>query len=149
VVRDKYSGRAMAEVMSFVMMIFIMVPAIAPSLGLALMHAAGWRAIFLLYIAYSLLIAGWIALRLEETLPRERRMPLKPSAFAHGFRTIISNRTATLYMVCMGLNFGSLIGWLSSSQQIFQNQFGVGEAFALYFGGLALTIGVASLVNAR
>lgn len=149
VVRDKYSGRAMAEVMSLVMMIFILVPAIAPSLGLGIIHLAGWRSIFLLYVGYSIAIGLWIALRLEETLPPERRMKLKASAFAHGFRTVIGNRTATLYMVCMGLNFGSLIGWLNSSQQVFQVQFGVGDAFALYFGGLALTIGVASLLNSR
>ncbi len=149
VVRDKYSGRDMARIMSIVMMIFIIVPAIAPSLGQVVMHAAGWRAIFVLYIFYAITIGLWIALRLEETLPPEKRSKLEAGAFIHGFKTVIGNRTTALYMVCMGLLFGSFIGYLGASQQIFQVQFGVGEAFALYFGGLALVLGAASLANSR
>lgn len=149
VVRDKYAGRDMAKVMSLVMMIFILVPAIAPSLGQGVMHLAGWRAIFFLYIGYSILIGIWIALRLEETLAPEHRMPMKAAAFIHGLRTVISNRTTVMYTLCMGLCFGSFIGYLGASQQIFQDQFSVGEAFSLYFGGLALVLGVASLTNSR
>lgn len=149
VVRDKFSGRDMARVMSLVMVIFILVPAIAPTLGQAMMHLSGWRAIFLLYIVYSVVISLWIMLRLEETLHKEYRVPMKLGAFLHGFRMVIGNRTTSLYMLCMGLCFGSFIGYLGASQQIFQDQFGVGEAFALYFGALALVLGVASLVNSR
>lgn len=149
VVRDKYSGRDMAQVMSLIMMIFILVPAVAPSLGQGVMHLAGWRAIFLLYIVYAITIGLWIMWRLDETLPKSHRIPLKWAAFAHGFRTVVSNRTTAIYTVCMGLTFGSFIGYLGASQQIFQDQFGTGEAFSLYFGGLALVLGVASLMNSR
>lgn len=149
VVRDKYAGRAMAQVMSLVMMIFILVPAIAPSLGQAILSFAPWRAIFLLYVGYAITIGGWIALRLEETLPPARRVPLKARAFAHGFGEVIRNRTTMGYMLCMGICFGGLIGYLNSSQQIFQHQFRVGDDFALYFGGLALMIGAGSLTNSR
>lgn len=149
VVRDKFSGRDMASVMSLVMMIFILVPAIAPSLGQAMLYVAGWRSIFLLYIVYSIVVGLWIMLRLEETLPPSKRTPHKWSAFAHGLRIVISNKTTTIYMVCMGLCFGSFIGYLGASQQIFQDHFGVGEKFSLYFGGLALILGVASLLNSK
>ena len=149
VVRDKYAGRDMARVMSLVMMIFILVPAIAPSIGQAILHVTQWPSIFLFYMGYAILVGAWIALRLEETLPREKRIALKPIAFLEGFREVISNRTTTLYMIAMGTTFGSLIGYLGASQQIFQDQFGVGEDFALYFGGLALVIGVASLTNSK
>lgn len=149
VVRDKYSGRDMARVMSLIMMIFILVPAIAPSLGQAMMHLSGWRAIFLLYIGYAITIGVWITLRLEETLPVSHRIPLKAKAFAHGFGIVLRNRTTTLYILCMGLCFGSFIGYLGASRQIFQDQFGTGENFSLYFGGLALVLGVASLTNSR
>jgi DHA1 family bicyclomycin/chloramphenicol resistance-like MFS transporter len=149
VVRDKYAGRDMARIMSLVMMIFILVPAVAPSLGLGIVALAGWRAIFLFYILYAVVIGGWIAVRLEETLPPAHRVPLTPRDFAHGLRVVLSNRTTTSYMVAMGLTFGGLIGYLGASRQIFQDQFGVGADFALYFGGLALTLGVASMLNSR
>lgn len=149
VVRDKYAGRDMAKIMSVVMMIFIMVPAIAPTLGQAVLHLAGWRAVFVLYIGYAILVGGWIHLRLDETLHPEYRLPLRLSAFLHGLREVVANRTTAGYTLCMGLLFGSLIGYLNSSQQIFQNHFGVGDRFAYYFGGLALVLGVASLANSR
>lgn len=149
VVRDKYSGRDMARVMSLVMMIFILVPAVAPSIGQVILHAFGWRAIFILYIIYSIVIGLWIMLRLEETLPPAQRIPLQWKAFSHGFVKVVRNRTTFIYTICMGFCFGSLIAYLGASQQIFQDHFGVGDAFSLYFGGLALVIGVASLVNSR
>lgn len=149
VVRDKYSGRDMASVMSLIMMIFILVPAIAPNLGQAVMYLAGWREIFLLYVGYSVVIALWIMFRLEETLPPSRRNPLEARAFLHGLRVITGNRTARIYTLCMGLCFGSFIGYLGASQQIFQDQFGTGDAFSFYFGGLALVLGGASLMNSH
>jgi len=147
VVRDKYSGRDMARVMSLVMMIFILVPAIAPTLGQFVIHAAGWRAIFLLYMGYAITIGLWVMLRLEETLPPAKRMPFQWRALGHGFRIVMRNRTTTIYMLAIGLCFGSLMGYLGASQQIFQVQFAVGDDFAIYFGGLALVIGAASLAN--
>jgi MFS transporter, DHA1 family, multidrug resistance protein len=149
VVRDTYSGDAMARAMSFIMMIFMLVPAIAPSLGQGILYIADWRAIFILYILYAVVVGLWITLRLKETLPKEKRLPLKVSAFWHGLQTVLRNRTTMVYMLCNGFGFGSIIAYLGASQQIFQNQFGVGEAFALYFGALALVLGVASLVNAH
>ncbi len=149
VVRDKFSGRDMAQIMSLVMMIFIFVPAIAPALGQGILYIASWRMIFLMYIGLAALLALWITLRLEETLPPDKRIRFSLLSFAYGFREVFSNRVTVHYMFCMGIGFGSFIGYLNSSQQIFQEQFHTGEAFVLYFGGLALVLGVASLVNSR
>lgn len=149
IVRDKYHGREMARVMSVVMMIFIMVPAIAPSLGQAIMLMASWRYVFVLYIAYALIIIFWQFFRLEETLPKERRVPFRVSTIYSGFREVITHRVTISYTICMGLFFGSLIGYLNSSRQIFQVQFNTGELFTVYFGLLALVLGVASLINSR
>ncbi len=149
VVRDKFKGAEMAKVMSLVMMIFITVPALAPSLGQAILHVADWRSIFLMYIAYAVGVGAWIHFRLEETLHPEYRLPMRIGAFIHGFRDVIGNSTTTGYMTAMGLMFGSLISYLNSSRQIFQEHFAVGEAFTLYFGGLALLFGIASLANSH
>ncbi|MES2822393.1 MAG: multidrug effflux MFS transporter [Pseudomonadota bacterium] len=149
IVRDQYSGRQMARVMSLVMMIFIMVPAIAPTLGQTILLFASWRYIFAFYVIYSLIIAGWIFFRLAETLPKEKRIPFTVTSFVAGFKEVISNRITMGYTVCMGLFFGSFIGYLNSSQQIFQVQFNTGKLFSLYFGLLALVFGISSLANSR
>jgi DHA1 family bicyclomycin/chloramphenicol resistance-like MFS transporter len=149
IVRDKYAGREMAKVMSLVMMIFIMVPAIAPSLGQSILFFASWRYVFVLYIIYAVMIGLWIFLRLEETLPKEKRIPFSVVGFINGFKEVICNRTTMGYTLCMGLFFGSFVGYLNSSQQIFQMQFGTGKMFTVYFGVLALVFGVASLLNSQ
>lgn len=149
IVRDKYSGNDMARIMSLVMMIFVMVPALAPSLGQAVLWIGSWRDIFLLYVGYALLIVVWIFCRLEETLPKPHRIPMSKKGFSEGFKEVISNVPTVCYMVCMGLFFGSFIGYLNSAQQIFQDLFKTGELFTLYFGLLAIVFGAASLVNSR
>lgn len=149
IVRDKYVGREMAKVMSLVMMIFILVPAIAPSLGQSILWLASWRYVFVLYIVYALTIGLWIFLRLEETLPIENRIPLSAKGFYEGFKEVIGNRVTMGYTLCMGLFFGSFIGYLNSSQQIFQGLFNTGKMFTVYFGVLALVFGVSSLINSR
>jgi len=149
IVRDKYAGNDMARIMSLVMMIFIMVPALAPALGQAVMWFGSWRDIFILYVFYALLIAVWIFCRLEETLPKSHRIAMSKKGFAEGFSEVIRNVPTVCYMICMGLFFGSFIGYLNSSQQIFQSLFQTGEMFVLYFGILAVVFGVASLVNSQ
>lgn len=149
VVRDKFSGREMARIMSLVMMIFIMVPAIAPSLGQAVMLFLDWRAIFLMYVLYGIITGSWIHIRLEETLPPQERIPFCWNNILHGFKEIIGNRITMGYTLCMGFCFGGFMGYLSSSQQIFQVHFNTGKLFTLYFGGLALAFGASSLLNSH
>lgn len=149
IVRDKYAGNEMARVMSLVMLIFIMVPALAPSLGQAVLLVSSWRYVFVLYIVYAIIIGLWIYIRLDETLPKEYRIPFTTMGFVEGFKEVISNYSTMSYTLCMGLFFGSFVGYLNSSQQIFQELFNTGKLFTVYFGVLALLFGVASLVNAR
>lgn len=149
IVRDKYSGDGMARVMSLIMMIFIMTPAIAPSIGQAILYVGSWRYVFILYVFYAITVLTWISLRLEETLPSEKRIPYRISNLIHGAKVVLTTRTTVCYMLSMGLMFGCMMGYLNSSQQIFQELFRTGELFVVYFGALALTFGVSSLLNSR
>lgn len=148
-VRDLYHGAQMARIMSLVMMIFVLVPAIAPTLGQAIMFVDDWRGIFELYLVYAVILIVWIGLRLKETLPKPNRIPFSTRGFIDGFKEVVTNRITASYTICLGLFFGSFIGYLNSSQQIFQVQFNTGNLFALYFGLLALVLGFSSLINSR
>ena len=148
-VRDQYKGREMAKVMSLVMMIFILVPALAPTLGEMILLFTNWHGIFIMYGLYSIIILVWISFRLEETLKPEQRIPFTRSGFLAGFKEVISNKSTISLTFCAGLMFGCLIGYISSAQQIFQVQFETGKLFSVYFGGLALLVGVSSLVNSK
>lgn len=149
IVRDRYEGSAMARVISFVMTVFIIVPIIAPALGQGMLLLAGWRAIFALFLILALLSLVWFALRQPETLSKEKRVPF---SFKRIFSTVIiifGNRNAMGYTVTAGLVFGFFLGYLNSAQQIFQEEYALGAEFPLYFAFLALSIGGATLFNAR
>ena len=148
-VRDNYQGREMAKIMSLVMMIFIMVPALAPAIGQGILFIAHWRTIFLLYVLYAALVLLWIYARLEESLPKEKRIPFKAERLKAGFKEVLSHRRTTSIMIAMGMVFGSLIGYINSCQQIIQEQLGAGNMFSVYFGLLALLLGVSSTVNSQ
>lgn len=149
IVRDKFAGRDMARIMSIVMVIFILVPAIAPALGQGILAVASWRAIFLLYIGLAATITVWSYFRLPETLHPEDKIPFRLQAVMHGFGIVVQTRITICYTIAMGICFGSFLGYLNSCQQIFMEKFTVGDLFALYFGALALMLGVASLLNSR
>lgn len=148
-VRDRFEGRAMARVMSFVMAVFILVPVIAPSIGQVVFRAAGWRMIFGAYLTLGLVVWVWFAWRQEETLSPARRLPLSLANIARGAREVVGNRLAVGYTLAAGLIYGAFIGYLSSVQQILQEQYALGPKFPLYFSTLAIALGGASLCNAR
>ncbi len=149
IVRDRYAGRAMARVMSFVMTVFIIVPIIAPTLGQGMLFLAGWRAIFMSFLILAMLTLVWFACRQPETLPKEKRVPFSFKQIMGTVMIILGNRSAMGYTVTAGLVFGFFLGYLNSAQQIFQELYALGAEFPYYFAFLALSIGGASLCNAR
>lgn len=148
-VRDQYEGRAMARIMSLVMAVFIIVPAIAPALGQGVLLFAHWRMIFVILLLLALVAFIWFGLRQKETLAASLRRPLSLRGIAKGVLETLAERCALGYTLAAGLIFGAFVGYLNSAQQIFQELFALGEQFPLYFGALALAIGGASYLNAR
>jgi DHA1 family bicyclomycin/chloramphenicol resistance-like MFS transporter len=148
-VRDRYAGRVMARVMSFVMTVFILVPMVAPTLGQAIMQFAGWRAIFGAFIFLALLTASWFAVRMEETLAPHKRAPFTLTRIRTATAEILRIRQSLAYTISAGLIGGAFLGYLNSSQQILQEQYGLAERFPLYFATISLAIGAASLANSR
>jgi DHA1 family bicyclomycin/chloramphenicol resistance-like MFS transporter len=148
-VRDQYTGRAMARVMSLALAVFILVPILAPAIGQGILLVAHWRAIFGLLLAVAVVAFGWFALRQPETLPPARRRPFALRPIAAAVRETCSNRAAFGYTLMAGLIFGCFIGYLMTAPQIFLQQYHTGGSFALWFGLLAAFIGAAMLVNAR
>jgi DHA1 family bicyclomycin/chloramphenicol resistance-like MFS transporter len=148
-VRDCYSGRGMARVMSFMMSVFILVPMLAPTLGQGILLVAGWRGIFTFLMLMALIVLVWFRLRMPETLAAEKRRPFTFKQFWKSAYSVITNRAAMSYTVSAGLVFGGFLGYLNSAQQILQVQYGLGERFPLYFAVLALGVGGASFLNGR
>ncbi len=149
IIRDQYKGRAMAQVMSVIMSVFIFVPVIAPSLGQAILLVAGWHAIFIAFIVLALIAVTWFAIRQPETLAPSRRVRFSPRRIAMGVREVCAIRVSLGYTIAAGFVLGSFFGYLNSAQQIFQELYGLGVHFPLFFGVIAFSIGGALFFNAR
>ena len=149
IVRDRYEGRMMARVMSFVMTVFILVPMVAPSLGQAVLSFSSWRGIFICFVLIAAITLTWFLMRMPETLAEENRSPFTGGRIWQAFLEVAGNRTAIGYTVSSGLVGGAFLGYLNSSQQIFQEQYSLGKLFPVVFSAISLSIGLASLVNTR
>ena len=147
IIRDLYSGDYMAKIMSFVIVIFLLVPIIAPAIGKFILDYFNWEAIFIFQIIFCLLIAFWFWNRQEETLNHKNRIAFKINLFSQGFLELIRYKTTIAYTLISGFITGSFMVYLSTSQQIFQEQYGLKEAFPYIFAGLATASGSAILLN--
>jgi DHA1 family bicyclomycin/chloramphenicol resistance-like MFS transporter len=149
-VRDRYAGARMARVLSLAVMIFMVVPVLAPSLGqLVLMVAPGWHWVFGTLVVAGAAVLVWAVSRLSETLPPERRMPLTLRSIISAYRQTLTNRHFFGYMIAVALVFGAHMGFIFSSQRIFVDVFGAGRTFPLLFAAIALATGLAAFVNSR
>ncbi|MDC1435625.1 multidrug effflux MFS transporter [Gammaproteobacteria bacterium] len=148
-IRDKFEGNAMARIMSFIMIIFILSPALAPSLGQVILLFAHWRVIFIVMFFIGISSVAWLAIRQEETLKPENRHPFKIRPILHAVHETVNNKISRGYTIASGIIFGAFVGYLNSAQQILQEQYALGGAFAVVFGFLALALGIASFANSR
>lgn len=146
-VRDKYVGDQMARVMSFVMMVFILVPMLAPIIGQQILNLWGWREIFGLFIVLSSIAAIWLAVRQPETLSEQTRRPFHIKQIAATALEVVRHPRVLGFSVSAGFVFGGLLSYVASAQAIFQGIYGLGENFPYYFAALAFGLGCASLVN--
>jgi DHA1 family bicyclomycin/chloramphenicol resistance-like MFS transporter len=150
IVRDRYSGREMARVMSLIIMVFIVVPVFAPAIGSLFLWLGGWRLIFISMLALVAIVATGFALRMPETLHPEYRFPFSMRRILDGALQTVTTRTSLGYATAMALTMGILFGYLNSSQQIFQTEvYGLGPLFPLAFGAIAAVLGVASFLNSQ
>ncbi|RTL49711.1 MAG: Bcr/CflA family efflux MFS transporter [Bradyrhizobiaceae bacterium] len=148
-VRDCYTGRRMASILSLITMIFIAVPVIAPSFGQLILLGTGWRGIFVVLFLYGIAALIWSALRLPETLPMSERKSLEWREVLGNYRRTITNRQTLGYSLAAGGVQAVLYGFVFSAEQIFTDIFDLGRLFPIAFACVAVGIAAASLLNSR
>lgn len=148
VLRDCFSGRIMAQVMSFVMLIFTIVPAIAPLLGSFVIAWLGWRGIFVSFMVFMALIALWVIFRLPETLAPEDRRPMRVTLLAGALREMVTHPTVRLSILVQALSMGVLFSMLTLVQPVYDHVFDRADVFPYWFAVVAIVAGSASLINA-
>lgn len=149
IVRDLYSGREMARIISFVMMIFTLVPAIAPTMGAVLIATWGWRSVFYSFVGFALLCGLWLTIRLPEPLPPSQRRPLRLAVLWAGVRELFAHPVVRVSLAVQAVCMGILFCNLSSIQPAFDKIFHRADSFPLWFGLIAVFAGTSAMLNAR
>lgn len=147
VIRDLFSGDAMAKRLSLIFLVFMIVPIIAPTIGAGVAAIAGWRAIFLVLAAMGVVMLFWLR-RLPETLAPQDVRPLDWRTMLAGWATVTRHRRAAGYMLASGVMQGALFGYLNSSEQIIAEVFDAQTLFPLVFACVAIGIAIANFSNA-
>lgn len=149
IVRDLYSGREMARIISIIMIVFTIVPAMAPLIGGFVMDAFGWRSLFLAYILFSVTSIIWSGTRLPESLPKEARQPFRASHLWAAFKEMMGIPMVRLSIFVQMMIFSVLITSISLIQPEFYDVFGLEEYFAITFFAIGIFCMTSSVVNAK
>jgi DHA1 family bicyclomycin/chloramphenicol resistance-like MFS transporter len=149
IIRDFYSGRTMARVMSLAFIVFLAAPIVAPSLGQAIAFVAPWQWIFAALAVFGIGSALWVWSRLPESLHPEDRRAITPDGVLEGFRLVLSSRIAIGYTLALTVMLGSLFGFINSVQQVFADAFEAPRLMPAIFALVAGWMAVASFLNSR
>jgi DHA1 family bicyclomycin/chloramphenicol resistance-like MFS transporter len=149
VVRDLMSGREMAQVMSLAITVFLLVPIIAPGIGQLVLFIAPWQGVFVALLLYGIAVGVWSLSRLPETLPPERRAPFRPGPIFAAYLQIVRTPQTLGYTIASAFMFSALFSFISSSEQIMVETYGLGARFPLAFAAIAAAMSAGTILNAR
>ena len=149
IIRDLYAGREMARLLSFVMVIFTVFPAMAPLVGSGIIAFAGWRGIFVAFVLFAIASTLWLTVRLPEPLPPERRRPLNLAKLIEAGREMASIPMVRLSIMVQSLIFTTLFTTISLIQPVFEQAFDRIELFTTLFFVIGIFCATSSMVNAK
>jgi len=96
---------------------------------------------------FALLVAVWFWKRQAETLRPQHKIPFSGQVFIDGMQEFLKYRETVAFTIISGFITGSFLVYLSASQHVFENQYGLVESFPYIFAGLAGSVGLSTFLN--
>jgi MFS transporter, DHA1 family, multidrug resistance protein len=148
VVRDYFPPREAARVFSYLMLVIGVSPVVAPIVGGYLVVHASWRATFWFVIVLGIACAVSVALFLRETLPPERRRPVRIGSVLKLYGSLLGDRVFLVHALSGSLVMAGLFAYLEGSPLVFIELNHISaDRFGLFFGLIAAGLIGASQVN--
>ncbi|MGH3611843.1 MAG: multidrug effflux MFS transporter [Pseudonocardia sp.] len=149
IVRDLFTGRAAATLLSRLILVMGVAPIVAPTIGGELLRFTSWRGVFAALAVYGLVLIPLVAWNLRETLPPRRRRTAGVLATLHTYRGLLRDRVFVGLVLVAGLAMAGLFGYIAGSSFVFQEQYGLdAQEFGLVFGAGAFWLIAATQLNA-
>ena len=148
IVRDLYTGRAAATLLSRLILVMGTAPVLAPTMGAWVLAFTSWRGVFAVLALYSLLLLPIAARALPETLPPHRRQTSGIAGTLRTYRGLLRDRTFVGLILVAGLAMSAVMSYVSGASFVFQEQFGLDQQqFGLAFSSGAIWLILASQIN--
>jgi len=134
IVQDRFSGPQAQRMMSHIMMVFGLAPAIAPILGGWLHVTFGWRSSFVFLAVFGAALILLVMKMLPESLPPEKRQAFHPGAIGRNYLMVLRNPQFVFLALSVGLAFSGLSLYIGSAPNFVMEILGLPEtAFAWMF----------------
>lgn len=148
IVRDLFSGRAAATVLSRLMLVMGVAPVLAPSLGGAVLLVGSWRLVFAALAIMGVALMTLAIVSLRETLPPERRRASGVMPVLRTYRSLLRDAQFVVLVLVAALAMSSLFAYIAGSSFVLQEEFGLDEQqFAIVFAAGAISLIGASQLN--
>lgn len=139
-IRDLFARERFAQVMSAIMMITMLAPLVAPIVGGYLAAWWHWHAIFYALLLMGLLCVALIGLKVPETLPVEKRLPLNFVSVLKNFASLMSHFPTLGYVLVGGLSFSGMFCFLTAGSLVYIGIYGVSVEHFGYFFIMNITV---------
>jgi DHA1 family bicyclomycin/chloramphenicol resistance-like MFS transporter len=148
IVRDLYSGRAAATLLSRLILVMGVSPVIAPTVGGYVLAFTSWRGVFAVLAVIGLVLIPVTARALPETLPPERRQTTGVLGTLRTYGGLLRDRTFLGLVLVAGLAMSAVMAYVSGASFVFQEEYGLSEqVFGLVFGTAAIWLIAATQLN--
>lgn len=128
IVRDNFEGKKSAQVLSFVAMIMMIAPMIAPTIGAVILSFFSWNYIFYFLGIYAVFVLFWIQ-RLPETSPKTKEQNV-----LRDYWLVLSNKIALFLAFTSAFAMAGMFIFITKSSSIYMDFFGLDKnLFTLFF----------------
>lgn len=144
VVRDLFTGRAAATILSRLMLVMGAAPILAPSIGAGILLSGSWRGVFAVLAALGVALLLVAIFLLKETLPPERRRTGAVRPVLATYRMLLADKQFVVLALVAALGMSALFSYVSGSSFVLQDTFGLNQQEF----GLVFAIGAVALIGA-
>jgi DHA1 family bicyclomycin/chloramphenicol resistance-like MFS transporter len=131
------------------MIVFALVPAVAPLLGSFVIIMFEWRAIFVMFIIFVVASTLWVGIRIDETVTIERRIEFRLDQFLQATKEVLHNPMIQMSIITLVFAYSILFTGIFLIQPVFEQVFHQAQSFPLWFALIALLAASSSYLNAQ
>lgn len=146
-VRDRYSGRESAQVLSQIVTILMIAPLAAPFIGSFLLLFTDWRAIFLFLFVYAALLLIVLRRQLPETRLAEHVTIINP---LRRYLGVLKNRQALAFLCSVAMANAGMFAFITGSPGVYMGHFNASEfLYPFLFGANIIALAISNQLNVR